>query len=292
MSIPAESPPVSRLFSVYLHGLAFLGGFNVMLLEMCAFRVLQTTFGSSIYVTGVLLALVMIALSAGYYLGGRLSQRNAPLEFLLGVISLSVVYVWVTGGLLSEPLLDFSFGLRKVFSSGLAGHLMPPAVATLIFYMGPMLALSHVSPFLIRLLATNARGAGATAGNLMAVSNVGSIVGTTLPSFVLIPLLGVPTTLGIFIGSLGLVVVTGLVVVRKRAPVAALAGCVFLAAAVATPLAHGAWASRAAAGSERPVFESESLYGNVKIFRSQDDDGDEKLEFMPSRDYVHSTVYP
>ncbi|MCY1042281.1 fused MFS/spermidine synthase [Corallococcus sp. bb12-1] len=292
MSTSAESPPVSRLFSVYLHGLAFLGGFNVMLLEMCAFRVLQTTFGSSIYVTGVLLALVMIALSGGYYLGGRFSQRNASLEFLLGVISLAVVYVWVTGGLLSEPLLDFSFGLRKVFSSGLAGHLVPPAVATLIFYMAPMLALSHVSPFLIRLLATNARGVGATAGNLMAVSNVGSIVGTTLPSFVLIPLLGVPTTLGIFIGSLGLVVVTGLVLVRKRAPVAALAGVVVIAAAVATPVAHDAWAARASAASARPVFESESLYGNVKIFRTQDDDGDEKLEFMPSRDYVHSTVYP
>ncbi|CAM3123172.1 hypothetical protein G4177_12630 [Corallococcus sp. ZKHCc1 1396] len=292
MSTSPESPPVSRSFSLYLHGLAFLGGFNVMLLEMCAFRVLQTTFGSSIYVTGVLLALVMIALSGGYYLGGRFSQRNASLEFLLGVISLAVVYVWVTGGLLSEPLLDFSFGLRKVFSSGLAGHLVPPAVATLIFYMGPMLALSHVSPFLIRLLATHPRGVGATAGNLMAVSNVGSIVGTTLPSFVLIPLLGVPTTLGIFIGSLGLVVVTGLVLVRKRAPVAVIAGVVVLAAAVATPVAHDAWAARASATAERPIFESESLYGNVKIFRSQDDDGDEKLEFMPSRDYVHSTVYP
>ncbi|WP_147444439.1 MULTISPECIES: spermidine synthase [Corallococcus] len=293
MSTSAEPQPVSRLFSVYLHGLAFLGGFNVMLLEMCAFRVLQTTFGSSIYVTGVLLALVMIALSAGYFLGGRFSQRNAPLEFLLGVISLAVVYVWVTGGLLSEPLLDFSFDLRKVFSSGLAGHLMPPAVATLIFYMGPMLALSHVSPFLIRLLATHPRGVGATAGNLMAVSNVGSIVGTTLPSFVLIPLLGVPTTLGIFIGSLGLIVVAGLVLVRKRAPVTALAGGVLLVAVVATPLLRDAWAARApASAAERPVFESESLYGNVKIFRSQDGDGDEKLEFMPSRDYVHSTVYP
>ncbi|QSQ13724.1 hypothetical protein [Myxococcus landrumensis] len=30
----------------------------------------------------------------------------------------------------------------------------------------------------------------------------------------------------------------------------------------------------------------------MRIFRSQDDDGDEKLEFMPSRDSVHSTVYP
>ncbi|HZI03256.1 MAG TPA: hypothetical protein VEZ71_04505 [Archangium sp.] len=101
-----------RLFPLYLHGLAFLGGFNVMLLEMCAFRVLQTTFGSSIYVTGVLLALVMIALSGGYYLGGRFSQRFGTLEFLLGVLSAAVVYVVLTGLVLSESLLDLSFGLR------------------------------------------------------------------------------------------------------------------------------------------------------------------------------------
>ncbi|WP_338864402.1 fused MFS/spermidine synthase [Myxococcus stipitatus] len=260
-----------------------------MLLEMCAFRVLQTTFGSSIYVTGVLLALVMIALSLGYFLGGRLSQRNASLEFLLGIVALAAAYVWVTGGLLSEPLLDFSFGLRKVFTSGLMGHVLPPAVATLLLYMPPMLALSHVSPFLIRVLATHSRGVGATAGNLMAVSNVGSIAGTLLPSFVLIPLLGVSTTLGIFIGSLLVIVAGGFLLVRRRVPATALAG-VLLAVAVATPLARDAWAARAP--EPRPIFESESLYGNVRIFRSQDADGDEKLEFMPSRDYVHSTVYP
>src|SRR5687768_11753477 len=106
MDTPQASagPLSSRFLSPYLHSLAFLGGFSVMLLEMCAFRVLATEFGSSIYVTGVLLALVMIALSAGYYFGGRASQHRS-IGYLLRVVLGAVVYVALTGIFLSEPLL-------------------------------------------------------------------------------------------------------------------------------------------------------------------------------------------
>ncbi len=196
----------TRAASAYLHALAFLGGFGVMLLEMCAFRVLATTFGTSIYVTGVLLALVMIALSGGYYLGGRFSRRHS-LSFLLWVLLGAVGYVAVTGLWLSEALLDACFALRGALRGSLASHAVPPAVATLVLYAGPMVALSQVSPFLIKELAARtsqggreARGVGSTAGNLMALSTLGSIAGTLLPSFVFIPLLGVPTTLWIFLG--------------------------------------------------------------------------------------------
>lgn len=297
MSTPVEAPVAPRLSSLYLHSLAFLGGFNVMLLEMCAFRVLQTTFGSSIYVTGVLLALIMIALSAGYYLGGRFSQRIGTLEFLLGVLSAAVGYVVLTGLLFSESLLDLCFGMRGAFGSALMAHAVPPAMATVLLYAAPMIALSHVSPFLIRMLATRSEqpgSVGATAGNLMAVSNIGSIAGTLLPSFVFIPLLGVPRTLGVFIGSLVLVIGVGLVLVRRRTAVVALAG-VALVGGLAVPamLNKQAPATTTLSGPERTVvFESESYYGNVKILRSIDEDGDEMLEYMPSRGYVHSTVYP
>lgn len=293
MSTTAEASVAPRLFPLYLHGLAFLGGFNVMLLEMCAFRVLATAFGSSIYVTGVLLALVMIALSGGYYLGGRFSQRFGTLEFLLGVLSAAVGYVVLTGLLLSEPLLDWSFGLRGAFSSSLMAHAVPPAVATVLLYAPPMLALSHVSPFLIRMLATRSGetgSVGATAGNLMAVSNIGSIAGTLLPSFVFVPLLGVPRTLGVFIGSMVLVIGVGLVLVRRRTAVVALAG-VALVGGLGVPAVLGKQATADASGRQ-VVFEAESQYGNVKILRETDEDGDEVLEYMPSRGYVHSTVYP
>jgi predicted membrane-bound spermidine synthase len=287
----------SRLLAPYLHGLAFLGGFGVMLLEMCAFRVLATTFGSSIYVTGVLLALVMIALSAGYYLGGRSSQRRS-LRFLLGVLLGAVVYVAVTGIFVSEPLLDACFALRGAFVGSLTRHAIPPAVATLLLYAGPMVALSQVPPFLIKVLAAHAaqggleaRGVGSTAGNLMALSTVGSIAGTLLPSFVFIPLLGVTTTLWIFIGLMGPTLVVGFVLSGQRGA-AGVTAAVLLAGAVLGALRPAGDSTAAASNMGQLVFSAESLYGNVKIFRSEDEDGDTVLYYMPSRSFVHSVVYP
>lgn len=286
----------SRGLSAYLHGLAFLGGFGVMLLEMCAFRVLATTFGTSIYVTGVLLALVMIALSAGYYLGGRFSRRHS-LGFLLWVLLGALGYVAVTGLWLSEPLLDACFALRGALRGSLASHALPPALATLALYALPMVALSQVSPFLIKLLAARsehggpqARGVGSTAGNLMALSTLGSIAGTLLPSFVFIPLLGVPTTLWILLGLMGPTLALGLVLARRRTG-AALASAALLVLALGGALgAPGEAASESRLG--QLVFSAESLYGNVKIFRATDEDRDTVLYYMPSRSFVHSAVYP
>jgi predicted membrane-bound spermidine synthase len=282
----------SRLLSPYLHGLAFLGGFSVMLLEMCAFRVLATEFGSSIYVTGVLLALVMIALSAGYYFGGRASQHRS-IGYLLRVVLGAVVYVAVTGLFLSEPLLDACFALRQAFQGSLAIHAVPPAAATVLLYAAPMVALSHVSPFLIKTLAAQggpaARGVGSTAGNLMAVSNVGSITGTLLPSFVFIPLLGVPTTLWIFIGLMSAALVAGFALFRQRAAATVTAALLLVASGVGAVRADGLLAP---SRFGTLVFSDESLYGNVKIFRLTDDEGDTALQYMPSRGFIHSVVYP
>lgn len=278
-----------RLLNPYLYLLSFAGGFNVMLLEMCGFRVLGTAFGSSIYVTGVLLALVMIALSVGYYLGGRFSQRFGTLEFLLGLLAGAAVYVAVVHLLLVEPLLDACYHLRASFDDVTLQHVVPVSLATLVLFGPPMVALSHVSPYLIKLLSASdaGQGAGRTAGNLMAVSNVGSIAGTTLPSFLLLPVLGVRTTLGIFLASLGLVVALGLVLGRRRV-LAAAAATAAVAMAVGGPAAAHLLEKQDAA----LVFAGESLYGTVRVLRAQEDGGDERLEYMPSRDYVHSTVYP
>jgi predicted membrane-bound spermidine synthase len=199
--------------------------------------------------------------------------------------------------LLSEPLLDACFALRGAFRGSLARHAVPPAVATLVLYAVPMVALSQVSPFLIKLLAARAshggpeaRGVGSTAGNLMALSTLGSIVGTLLPSFVLIPLLGVPTTLWFFIGLMGSTVGVGFVLARQRT-----AAAVMVAVLLASAGTGALWTPGEAGAPSKLgqlVFSAESLYGTVKIFRATDEDRDTVLYYMPSRSFVHSAVYP
>ncbi|MFY0528782.1 spermidine synthase [Archangium gephyra] len=296
MNSSSTAPLLEReaaLRSGYYYALAWISGFNVMLLEMCAFRVLETEFGSSIYVTGVLLALVMIALSFGYYVGGKASTRVASAGYLLTMLGGAAVYVFLVNMVFAGAILDFCFGLRGAFSGPSSVNGIPPAVATVALYFLPMLALSQTSPFLIKLIASGPADArvGSVAGNLMAVSNIGSIAGTLLPTFVLIPRVGVEGTLYVFMSSLGIAVLAGAVLMGRAKRAVAFAVVLLLSVT-----AYGRWhadsATRGILKDSTVAYSGESTYGNIKILRSLDADGDEVFAFMPSRNYVHTYVYP
>ena len=95
--------------------ISFTGGFHIMSIEMCAFRSLQTNFGASIYVTGILLTLVMTALAIGYFYGGR--KADVDSIHLISIILLCVSTYAVIMGILGEQLIfDFTFALRDHFS--------------------------------------------------------------------------------------------------------------------------------------------------------------------------------
>ena len=274
----ATVPPVPRLFCLLL---SFVGGFDVMLLEMCGFRVLPTTFGSSVYVTGILLSLIMIALSLGYWAGGYISARSRSLTWLFVSMLGAVVYVHVTNVLLANPILDFAFSLYRKSSTPL------PAIGLAVFvlYFAPMVALSQVTPFLIRHLAKNSETAGKLAGQLMALSTIGSILGTLAPTFWLIPAFGVRQTTLVFEVTVAVVAIAGLMVFKKRVAMAALVVMLALAGSTRFAVAPESF------GDQKLIFEAESLYGNIKVVSKRDEFG-ERLSYYPNRSYAHSSVYP
>src|SRR5690606_6989482 len=75
-----------------------------------------------------------------------------------------------------------------------AGLIGGTLVASLVLLGVPMLLLASVSPYLVGMLAREGR-AGTVAGRIWAISTAGSIAGTFLASFVLIPDLGAHRTL-------------------------------------------------------------------------------------------------
>ena len=70
------------------------------------------------------------------------------------------------------------------------GPRLNPVIATILLFGLPSLVLGSVSPVAVRLKASSIENLGRTAGRLFAVSTAGSIAGTFLTSFWLIPELG------------------------------------------------------------------------------------------------------
>jgi spermidine synthase len=159
--------------------------------EFGASRLLAPYFGTSLYVWGVLIGLVLIYLSAGYVLGGRLADRYPRDHVLYQITAWAGLWIGVIP-LVSYPILLASQQGFKELSVGLvAGTLL----AVVLLFAVPVILLGCVSPFAIRLLLKDVETGGNTAGRVYALSTAGSILGTFLPVFWFIPTYGTRPTL-------------------------------------------------------------------------------------------------
>ncbi|MEK7866145.1 MAG: fused MFS/spermidine synthase [Planctomycetota bacterium] len=163
--------------------LVFTGGAVLMGLEIVGSRVLAPHFGNSVFVWGSLISVFLIALSAGYYVGGRVADRRpsfALLNTLCLVAGLLILLVPYVGRGLCESLYKAGWGEK-------AG----PLLATALLFLPASVLMGMLSPFSVRLAASALHTVGSAAGTLYALSTVGSIAGTLVTTFVLIPQFGV-----------------------------------------------------------------------------------------------------
>jgi len=174
--------------------------------EFGASRLLAPYFGTSLYVWGVLIGLVLIYLSAGYVIGGRLADRFPDDVLLYQITAWAGLWIGIIP-LVSYPILLASQQGFRTLSIGLVGGTL---LAVLVLFAVPVILLGCISPFAIRLLLKNVETGGNTAGRVYALSTAGSILGTFLPVFWFIPTYGTRPTLEGFGLALVLFSVAGL----------------------------------------------------------------------------------
>lgn len=178
-------------------------GAVIMALEILSSRILAPEFGNSVFVWGSIISVFLAALSVGYYLGGRLADRNPAMAALARLISIAALFqagLIVVGGPVTSAIGSLTHGSP-------AGTLL----ATTVLFGPPSILLATVSPFVVRLAARDLSEVGNTAGRLYAVSTAGSLVGTLVCTFVLIPRLEVHQILSLLLLATALVAILGLV---------------------------------------------------------------------------------
>ncbi|MFO7626026.1 MAG: fused MFS/spermidine synthase [Candidatus Fermentibacteraceae bacterium] len=236
------------------HFFVFFTGAAVMATEMCASRFLAPWFGTSMIVWSVLIAVVLAAMSVGYWLGGRLADRRPSW----------VVLYWIPA--IAGALIALIPPLGGILFARLSAGIMATPVNIIILafvgvvavFVPPVLLLAMVSPFMIRLLA-KADNTGRTAGSLYAMSTLGSIAGTLFSTLVTIPLLGTRETL--FLVS-GVLILLGIVGLRQKARV--------MPVLLVLPLAGWLAFSGSVRRDETVVHEEESVYQYLQVQRRSD----------------------
>ena len=231
-----------------------------MALELVAFRLYAPYFGYSIYVWASMISVVLLALAAGYGLGGWLADKSQGDLPLHAAVFFSALY----------QLLIIFVARRVLAFCAQGGDFGGTVLATLVIFGPSMTALAVAGPFVIRLLAL-AGHVGVTAGRVYALSTAGSIAGILATSFVLLPRFGTEATLQILCVVTGLTGALGFVT-RRRAAVLALAPFALL------------WFTPQVFWSEDTIWSQESAYNLIRVVRQ----GERTILMLNSRNSVHT----
>jgi spermidine synthase len=248
-----ESSAVGIGAAVFLSGAVLLG------LELVASRVLAPFFGNSIFVWGALIGVVLAGLSVGYWTGGVLADRIPAPQLLLVVLALGAG-VTLLIPVVDNPLLEAIVGWDP-------GPRWNPLVAAVVLFGLPSVILATATPIAVRLRARSLTSLGKTAGRLFALSTAGSIAGTFVTAFFLIPEVGTNQLLGML--ATGLFVAAGLVALGERMLLSGAALAVLVAASVAATLAlapnEGRRLSGAAAENWSPLYRQRGERQEVAV---------------------------
>src|SRR5215510_14604656 len=179
MTSKTAPAPISRWF---LLATALITGAVVMALEILGSRLLAPVFGNSLFVWGALIGVILAAMSSGYAFGGRMSDRHPAGQVLAGLLLFSGAWTFLIAWL-GQPVL---FKVAGTIDDPRWG----PCVAAAVLLAPPAFGLSGVLPAMLRLAISNLDYLGRHTGRMIALSTVGSLLGTWGTAFFLLSWIG------------------------------------------------------------------------------------------------------
>jgi spermidine synthase len=251
MTAPSSHTPSEPLPIWLLRLLGFFSGSAVMIVEFAGNRLLSPGFGNSLYTWTGLIGVILVALSCGDYIGGRLVDRYprfALLPWMFGV-----------AGLLTAAVP----GLIKLFPSFERLDLVSgPIYVSLALFFLPGLVLATITPVSIRLLsfARSDEHIGQAAGTVGMAAALGSFAGTLATSYFLIPRFGVRQifiVLGITLCVLAVLLLL-LEARTRRQPVK------LLVLAIAG-LGTAGWSAQSPKRDDAEIFAKDTFYHRIAV---------------------------
>jgi spermidine synthase len=174
-----------------LPAVVFTAGASSLATEICATRLLAPYFGTSTVVWANVIGLILIYLSLGYWLGGRIADRH-PTPRVLGLILVLGALCTALLPFVARPFLNLAL---SGFAAVSIGVVVGSFVSTLLLFSVPVTLMGMASPFALRLSLTAIDRAGRTSGRLSSLATVGAIIGTFGSALLLIPGVGTQRTL-------------------------------------------------------------------------------------------------
>jgi MFS family permease len=201
---PADAPAESirRGSPLFPCLIALTAGLCIMTVELLAGNVVAGVLGASLYTWTAVIGVIMAGLALGNYLGGWTAdrfeaRRSLGVVFLLSALACATIIA--LNARVGGALDDWDIGPPRI-----AAHV------SLVFIL-PGTLLGFVTPLVVKMALDQGRARGRTVGAVYAANAAGSIAGTFLTGFVLIPALPTSRTIwaiSAILALLGLLLLT------------------------------------------------------------------------------------
>lgn len=234
-----------------------------MILEITGSRVVSPFVGTSIFVWTSLIGVVLGSLSAGYWWGGKIADKNPNYKTLSLIIFAGGILVGLIAFVKSTVLAVFQLIIPDIPTRAI--------ISISLLFIPANFVLGIVSPYAVRLKITTLKKAGSTVGSLYAVSTIGSIAGTFLAGFFLISFLG-NTKILLFLALL--LVITSIFVHREGIPKLKTGMIIFLAICIFSTGIVDDYYGR------RGFFDKDTKYNRVWIFNTLDEESGKKIRAL------------
>lgn len=153
-----------------------------MILELVASRLMSPYFGNSNFVWTAIIGIILLASSLGNIIGGKLAARKNP-RFWTGILLLlTSIYIAMT------PLIDAP--ILQSIKDGHFGTQFSAVVGSIVFFLIPSTLMGVITPIIMKERIGDGKDKAKESGRITAIIAIGSLVGTFVGGFWLIPALG------------------------------------------------------------------------------------------------------
>jgi spermidine synthase len=263
-TLAATSPALSAAQRIYLYFTAAVTGAAVMVVEILGAKMLAPYVGTSHFVWTAQIAVTMAALASGYYVGGWIADLGPKPSRMYFAILLAAAYLCLTV-VIVEPI-----AYRCLTAQLAIGSLLASAV---LFFI-PLALLAMTGPFFVRVLTVSVSGVGGSVGRLTAIGTAGSLGGTILIGYVLIPFFRNSVTMYVTAAALLAVCLIYFLIWGRRQLVTAI-GTAAIAVALTILGVMNYQPYHTADATE--IFQTNSNFGQIQVVDGETSYGDRKF---------------
>ncbi len=265
---------MNKIKNIRYETILFLVNAIYMILELIASRILSPYFGSSNLVWTSVIGIILLSSSLGNFLGGKLADKDNIKNNLRTILMLTGI------GILFIPIAKNT--ILSQISTSIPSIKIGAIIATILLFFIPSMLIGLISPIIVKLKLSDVKEAGKVSGRISAIATIGSLVGTFIGGFYLVPMIG--STQLLYVLAMATILLAILVEREgkdKTMNAVCIVLCLVCAISFVESIAQNHTNTKGMVNGELYTYaDFDTQYGNVKIANIKDSNNDTIRTFL------------